>query len=347
MRAHARGVRARVRTSVAGFELAASEIATNSVALRRRRSGRHLPRAGRTRVGFVCRELASTTGRIETSRVCRADCVRRAGIDERIRAVARAAALPIWCRDPLRARRGTVVRRSAAPEPRLRRPDGLRRTGTASDPTTVRCGQGHDEPGAAAGPGLGARAAAHRRRELAHDREPEPGADRTRPGRLAHGVEPLEHAGRSGRPGSRGRRRRRRPRPGRRSGVAAYTSTLRGGVLQRVLDEVGDDLREPFGVEVDRERARRSTMFSAMPSSRACGANASAASRTTSVASHGPRVQRELVGVEAGEVEQIADEPFEAAALGADDRRGPLAFVRDRRRRGCRRRAPPRSRGST
>ena len=39
------------------------------------------------------------------------------------------------------------------------------------------------------------------------------------------------------------------------------------------------------------------------------------------------RVQRELVGVEPGEVEQVGDEPLEAAGLGRDHVRGPDAVV--------------------
>ena len=186
---------------------------------------------------------------------------------------------------------------------------------------------------------------AHRGRELAHDREPEPGAD-ARPGRVAT-VEPVEHpiAESAGMPG---------PSSatvtvdGRRCASAASPRLDRGvGVLQRVLHEVGDDLGEPVGVGVGGERGRAARPCSVMPSSSAAGRNASTALRTTSRGVDRRGRERELVGVEAGEVEQVAHEPFEPAGLGHDHARRAAARFADPRRRSCRRSSPPRSRGST
>ena len=68
-------------------------------------------------------------------------------------------------------------------------------------------------------------------------------------------------------------------------------------------------------------------MFNAMPSSCACGANASAASRTTSVASHGRGFNENWWLSSRERSRQVAHEALEPAAFRTDDRRRALALV--------------------
>ena len=107
--------------------------------------------------------------------------------------------------------------------------------------------------------------------------------------------------------------------------AATPTTTRRRRVLQRVLDEVGDDLREPFA-------GRRRPGTASPPSTSSATPSSAAAGRRPRPRRARPRprrpgaVQRELVRVEPGEVEQVGDEAFEAAGLA----------TRSRRRRGSR-----------
>ncbi len=64
-----------------------------------------------------------------------------------------------------------------------------------------------------------------------------------------------------------------------------------------------------------------------IPSSAARGWNPPTTWRTTSAASTVPEVEGEAVGVEPGQVEQVLDQPLEAAGLGADDGGGRLGVV--------------------
>ena len=95
---------------------------------------------------------------------------------------------------------------------------------------------------------------AHRRRELAHDRETEAGADRP-PRRLPHRVEPLEHVRdvwSAGMPG-----------PSSTTTIAtcpsscgaAYTSTCAVAYFSAFSTRFATIWREAFGIEVDREHA--------------------------------------------------------------------------------------------
>ena len=59
---------------------------------------------------------------------------------------------------------------------------------------------------------------------------------------------------------------------------------------------------------------------SSRPSSRARGWNPSATCRTTVRQIHGPEVEGEAVGIQAGQVEEVLDQAFEPTGLGADDR---------------------------
>ena len=74
-----------------------------------------------------------------------------------------------------------------------------------------------------------------------------------------------------------------------------------------------------------RRRPRRPARCRAR---RPTGRNASTASATTARASIGAGSQRELVGVEAGEVEEVGDEPLEPARLRRDHLGGADARVR-------------------
>ena len=168
-----------------------------------------------------------------------------------------------------------------------------------------------------------------------------------RPGVVAHRVEPLEHVRRGRRPGCPGRRRSRRSRPARRRAACAETSIVDGRVLQRVLDEVGDDLRQPFGIELDRERRAGQRRAASRPSSRACGANASAASRTISVSVARPRVAARTRGCRGARGRAGRGRAVRAGAPRRRSRSRRACARRDRHRRACRRRALPRSRGST
>ena len=165
-----------------------------------------------------------------------------------------------------------------------------------------------------------------------------------RPGHRARRVEPLEHAREVGRRDagpvvvdveldlvvdrSRARRRHARRRE-----------------LQRVLHQVGDDLREALRVDRRRHRLAGSRSPASTPISAAAGPNASTASLHDRVRVDRRGMQRELVRVEPGEVEQVGDEPLEPARLRRDDVGGADARVASLRR--CRRRSPRRSRGST
>ena len=97
-------------------------------------------------------------------------------------------------------------------------------------------------------------------------------------------------------------------------------------VLQRVLHEVRDDLREPIGVRVGRERRR------ALDLQRDVQLHRRGPERVDRGA-HGvgrvdrARRERELAGVEPGEVQQVGDEALEPAGLGRDHVRGAGLLV--------------------
>ena len=148
-----------------------------------------------------------------------------------------------------------------------------------------------------------------------------------RPGVARDGVEPLEHVrdvvGRDARTvvgdDDRDAVRRRDAR--------STTSIVGGGVLQRVLHEVRDDLGRAV-----RDRAR--------PASDAPGSTCELEAEVAGLrrerfgrVAHDlgqvarSRIQGELAAVEPRQVEEVAHEPFEAARFGADHRRGALARV--------------------
>ena len=83
---------------------------------------------------------------------------------------------------------------------------------------------------------------------------------------------------------------------------------------------------EAFGIDLDRERltGRRLKLdaeISCLWNERG-GCVADDLRRVTRTRSH-----RELMGVEAREIEQVAHQAFEASTLGPDDRGRALAFV--------------------
>ena len=100
----------------------------------------------------------------------------------------------------------------------------------------------------------------------------------------------------------------------------------RGRELQRVLHEVGDDLRQPLRVERGRDRRTRLDIEGDPDVGRR------GPERLDRVLHHRVgvdrrRVQRELVGVEAGEVEEVGDEALEPARFRRDHVGGADARV--------------------
>ena len=92
-------------------------------------------------------------------------------------------------------------------------------------------------------------------------------------------------------------------------------------VLQRVLHQVGDDLGEPVRVRVGRQRLRARRPCSVIPRSRRCGPERVDRGPDGLGGVDRARGERELAGVDPGEVEEVGDEAFEPAGLGGDDAR--------------------------
>ena len=104
-------------------------------------------------------------------------------------------------------------------------------------------------------------------------------------------------------------------------------SYLGACVLQCVLHQVRDDLREPLGIRLDVDgialhpveadtplTCRRGEPVDGCVDHRA-GVDA-------------PRVEGELARIETSEVEQVGDEPLQSPRLGEDDARGTRAIRR-------------------
>ena len=149
----------------------------------------------------------------------------------------------------------------------------------------------------------------------------------------------------AGRPGRcRDRRRRRAPRPRRRP-AARRRRRARRANFSAFSTRLRDDLREALGVAGRPAPVAPVGDASVTPISVAAGWNASTALATTARGVDRLRAERELAGVEASEIEEVGDEPFEPARLRRDHLGGAASGRRGPRR--CRRRSPRRSRGST
>ena len=99
-------------------------------------------------------------------------------------------------------------------------------------------------------------------------------------------------------------------------------------VLQCVLHQIGDDLREPLGIGEPGRGIRRSVRVQREPE--VGRGRAEGIDRFLDDVPGVDRLgsQRELMGVEAREVEEIGDEPFETARLGCDHPcRAELGFL--------------------
>ena len=100
----------------------------------------------------------------------------------------------------------------------------------------------------------------------------------------------------------------------------------RGRVLEGILDEVRDDLGEPFGIGVGGDRPSVGDAERDAPLTRG---REEAFDRVVDDFTRIDRArrQRELVGVEPGQIEEVRHEPLEPFRFALDDVRGIDAIV--------------------
>ena len=110
-----------------------------------------------------------------------------------------------------------------------------------------------------------------------------------------------------------------------RAGGSTLTRTVALAVADGVLDQVGDDLGELVGVGHDLAAARRRRP------ARSAGWCRPATESTTRLDEHGgvgrARVELEPAGVDAGDVEQLGDQPAQPVGVGADRGEHQLLLV--------------------
>ena len=162
--------------------------------------------------------------------------------------------------------------------------------------------------------------AAHRVDELVDDRQPEPGADLGPHRRRARCVQPLEHVvalvGRDARPVVVDAHQPAAVVAGDRHVDAA------AGELGRVRQQVAEHLLDPLGVGERRRRGAGRAHGEGEPGGLGGGEERPHGVVDGHREIMGHRVQRERPTVEAGQREEVGDEPIEPFGLGRDDRRG-------------------------
>ncbi len=101
---------------------------------------------------------------------------------------------------------------------------------------------------------------------------------------------------------------------------------MTAGVLESVVDEVGDDLRQAIGVGSDT--CGRRGDVEQHPDISGFGTEALAARFDQLIEVDVSGGQGELPGIEASQIEQVPDEPIEAPGLREDDRPGSGGVAR-------------------